>query len=437
MDLFDVAWQLSDLLETNRTVFLKIDPEVPDHTIQQNFKCIIFGAREKLEIEVDPKELMSLVAQFDVTIFDKDKVDRLYTWNFKSLATYFHACCPQKFITPQVSILDLKVIENFLGIRKSCPENLTEAINRTKHTVKHKWQSIYKTVILPLMLRVLPALETTPLLNDVSKRPEYPYYEIEGQINGRLNSSSKFSKCYTPHRIGPDLRQALKPVGYGRRFISADFKHCEVTVLQWLSNDPKLKELLDSGQDLHSEIYHIITGDKCDTPSKRDMSKQMFLPVIYGCSAARLGEMLTIEEAVAKELIRRMKATFSGAFSWIEAQQEQAKNGEIVDYFGRPRKFEEGKAYMARNFSVQAVAATVCQEKLIELYKAIDSPQAYVAYSVHDGYGLVCEIAAARDTYLKIKQVLETESILCPGLKMKVKIEFGARLNSMKVLWKD
>lgn len=437
MNAHDVAWQLSDLLETNRTLFLKIIPEVPDHTIQQPFKCIVFGARQHLEIEVDPKELMTLVGLFDMTIFDKEKVDRLYTWNFKSLATCFHAYCPHKFILPQVSLIDLKTIENFLGIRKNCPENLIEAINRTKQVVKYKWQSIYKAVIQPLMLKVLPSLETTSLLNESAKRAEFPYYEIEGQNNGRLNSSLKFTKCYPPHRLGPDLRATLKPRGVGLRFVAADFKHCEITVLQWLSNDPKLKEMLESGLDLHSEIYHLITGNQCDTPTKRDRAKLMFLPVIYGCGAARLAEIIEVEEPIARELIRRLRVTFPVAFDWVDAQQEKAKRGEVFDYFGRPRKFEENKAYLARDFVVQAVAATVCQEKLIGLHSAFQGPEAYVAFSVHDGYGLVCEIAAARDTYVKTKQVLESESVLCPGLKMKVKIEFGARLNNMKVLWKD
>jgi hypothetical protein len=436
-DLYDVAWQLSDMLEHNRSVFLKTEPEVPDHTIQQTFKCIICTQNQRLEIEVGPKEIMSLVAQFDYTIFDKDKVDRLYTWNFKSFATYFHSCCSGRFIIPQTSVIDLKVIENFLGIHKNVPENYIEVVNRTKQTVKYKWQSIYKAVLQPLMFKVLPTIETTPLLNEIKKRAEYPYYEIEGQIYGRMNSSLRFNKCYSPHRLGPDSRAALKPRGINTRFLCADFKHCEVTVLQWLSKDPELKKLLESGEDLHSEIYRVITGDQCDTPLKRKQSKLMFLPTIYGISDARLAEMLELPVAVAAELIRRMKIKFSVAFEWIEGRQNAAKDGEIVDYFGRPRRFEEGKAYLARNFVVQGVAATVCHEKLIELCEGVNSEKAYVAYSVHDGYGLVCEIAAAREAYVKTKTILESESKLCPGLKMKVKIEFGAKLDNMKVLWKD
>jgi hypothetical protein len=441
MNLYDAAVQISELLETNRAVFLKTEPEVPDHTENAPFKIIICGNEQRVEFEVESKDVMPLVAQFDATLFNKECVDRLYVYNFKSFATYFHAQCPHKFVlpSPQQVFIDLKVVENFLGIRgKKSPENLVEAVNRTKHAVEHKtWQLVYKAVHLPLSLKVLPVIETTALLNEDAKRSEYPYYEIEGQINGRMNCLKKFAKSYLPHNMGPDVKRALKPKGYGNRFLYADFRHCEVTVLQWLSGDPQLKEILDSGDDLHRRIYEILTNDKCDTDTKRNMSKLIFLPVMYGCGASRLGELIGVPETVAKELINRIKMAFPVAWRWMMDVQEAAKKGPVLDRLGRPRTFEENKSYLARDFVVQGVAATVCQEKLIELQFALNSERAYIAFTVHDGFGLVCKIEAARETYLKVKEILEGESRLCPGLRMKVEVKFGAKLDKMKVLWKD
>jgi DNA polymerase I-like protein with 3'-5' exonuclease and polymerase domains len=96
------------------------------------------------------------------------------------------------------------------------------------------------------------------------------------------------------------------------------------------------------------------------------------------------------------------------------------------------------ESYAARNFVVQGVAATACQEKLVELFGALNNPEkAYIAFSVHAGFGLVVQTNAARETYKSVKEILEAESKLCPGLKMKVQIKFGGRLDSMKVLWND
>lgn len=437
MNLYDESWQVADLIETNKAVFLKMEPETPDFTAPAPFRLILCGTKQRVVINVDQHNIVHVIALLDATVFDKEMVDRLYVWNLKSLASYFHFFS-QKFFTPTTSIIDLKIIESFLNIRKNCPENFVETIDRVKAVVKHKgWQSLYKSIHLPLALRVLPTIETTPLLNTEARRTEHPYYEIEGQINGRMNCLRKFAKSYLPHNMGPDVRKVLKPRGYGLRFLCPDFRHCEVTVLQWLSGDEKLKEILDSGADLHEKIYEIVTGDQCNTENKRKLSKKLFLPVMYGCGPSGLASALGLPDKVCAELIDRIKHCFPTAWGWMQSKQDEAKSGVILDYFARPRLFNTNEAYLARNFSVQGVAATICQEKLIELQKQLDNENAWLAFSVHDGFGLICKVDAARATYKLVKQVCEAESQLCPGLRMKIEIKFGSNLGEMKVLWKD
>jgi hypothetical protein len=100
------------------------------------------------------------------------------------------------------------------------------------------------------MMRVLPAIETYPLLDETERTAKYAYYEIEGQTNGRLRCLKKFSKGYVPHAMGPDVQTSMKPRGYNLGFICPDVKYCEIAVLQWLSGDSKLKTLLESDEDL-------------------------------------------------------------------------------------------------------------------------------------------------------------------------------------------
>jgi len=436
MNLQEASNKITDLLESNRSLFLKIEPEVPDFTICETFKILIFSSKKNIEINADAKNIVSLIGLFDATIFDKSLVDRFYAWNIKSLATYFFSIS-KRFMAPTVGIIDIKIIENFLGIRENVPENFIECVNRVKLIVKTKtWQSLYKSIHTPLSLRVLPSIENQPLLNEKLKRTEYPYYEIEGQINGRMNCLRKYAKSYLPHNMGPEVKAVLKPRGYGLRFLCSDFRHCEVTVLQWLSQDQRLKQILESGADLHEQIYEEVTGDKCNTENKRKLSKKMFLPVMYGCGSLGLASNLGVKEHIATELINRIKQQFSIAWEWMQSKQESAKESVIYDFFGRPRKFDEKQCYLARNFSVQGVAATACQEKLIDLFDNIDNDKAYIAFSIHDGFGLVCKIKYAHEVYKLVKQVCESESILCPGLKMKVEIKFGHKLNNMKVLWR-
>lgn len=434
----ETAWQIADLISGAKSVYLRTEPEYPDFTSKAAFKITVWNLKNRVEVEVDPSNILSIIGLFDHTIFDKDQIDHLYAWNFKALASYFRAFCPSpNFATPRNSLLDLKPIEGFLGIRKKPPENLVEAINRMKLAVQIKgWQRVYKDIHLPLSLRVLPSIEAAGLLNGQTRKTQHPCYDIEGQVNGRMNCQDKYVHCFLPHTMGPDVRALLKPEGYGWRYVTADYRCCEVVVLQWLSGDEVLRSLMDSGEDLHSKIYEIVTEDKCDTPTKRKASQRMFLPVMYGCGPKGLADNLGVNEAMAKELLNRIQRRFPTAINWMQSKQEEATKGVVCDYFGRPRKFAEGESYKARNFQVQSVAATFCQEHLIDLWKVMDGENVRLVFSVHDGYGMICKLEFAKKTYQLVKETLETESRLCPGLKIPVKVMFGGRLDDMRVLWK-
>lgn len=436
MELTLASSQISELLKNNRVLFLRTVPESPDFTNNSKFKVIVSGYEESVELEVYSNQLIDLIGLFDATIFDKSNVDILYVWNIKSLATYFHFKTG-KYFTPNLLFYDLKIIENFFNIRKNIPNNLEESINRMNVFSKHKnWQMVYKNIHMPMSLRVLPSIESTPILDEESKKPVYPYYEIEGQTNGRMNCYNKFANCYLPHNMGFETKSILKPRGYNMLFASSDFRHCEVTVLQWLSDDPRLLQLLESGEDLHQSIYEIITGDPCNSDVKRNISKKIFLPVMYGCGSGGLSNSLKLPESVCSEIISRIKSEFRVSWEWMKGKQEEAKQGMVKDLFGRPRLFKKEESYLARNFAVQGVAATVCQEKLINLYKNFNGTKTKIAYSVHDGFGLVGEIKDAKQIYDTIKDTCEKESKLCAGLKMKVEVKFGKKLNEMKVFWK-
>jgi len=431
MDLYEISCLWSDVKQSHRSAYLRLDPEAPDFTDRSVFKAHICIGDSDLLLEVTPDDAREFGAWLDTTVFDKDCLDRLYTWNLKSLISYIRFFTG-KSPTPSTAIYDLKVIENFLGIRQNRPENFADAVDRmTKIMARKIWPSIYKTIHLPLLLRTLPIIETNPLLNVNIKRPEFPFYEIEGQPFGRMNCLKKFSKSYVPHNMGPDIRAVLRPRGDGYCFLNADFRHCEVSVLQWLSSDPKLKEFLDSNQDLHCSTYEALTNTPCDNEEKREMGKMLFFPVMYGCGAATLAKTINVSEDVARELIRRLKVTYPVAWKWMEDQQEKARAGVIQDYCGRPRKFEE--AYRARDFMVQGTAATACQEKLIDLVDALDGEQAYMACSVHDGVYVCTKLKAAKETYHTVKTIMESPSKVCPGLSMKVQIKLGPRLDAMKV----
>lgn len=431
MDLYCFSEKLTELTDDTKSVYLKFDPEVPDFTTNQPGKLVIYG-KDKLEINFDKTNISLIVGMLDVTIFDKSKINIVYVWNLKPFCTYFKFCTG-KYIKPQNFVIDLKIAENFKNVVKKSPDELNSAIYRSQAVVDKNFLSIYKKIHFPLITKILPDLETRPLLNFLTKQAEYPYYEVEGQSNGRMNAAKKYSKGYLLHNMSGENKKNFKPKGYEKRFMCADYRHCEVNVLQWLSNDPQLKEIIEDDLDLHQQIYELITGDLCDTERKREISKKIFLPVMYGCQEKTLSNNLSIPENMAKELIKRIKYKFPVVWDWMAKKHKEAENGTAVDYFGRVRNFEKNKDYLSRNFFVQGVAATVCNEKLIKLNNELTDAE--VVYCVHDGFGMVVDSNKCKKAYLQAKEILESESELCKGLKLKTQIRFGITLGDLKVFW--
>lgn len=433
MDYYDIAWQVADMLEGSTSAYLYTEPDVPDFTIKGKVNVVIQTQRKILKFELNEKNVEQVLGLLDWTVFSKDNLQILFTWNFKSLLTYFRFFV-RKFVPPTVSVVDLQVIENFLNIDKTRPENFIEAVNRGKVISGFKtWKPIYKAIHLPLMFQVLPDLEIKPLIQEEVRKSLYAYYEIEGQTSGRMNALKKYHNGYLPYTLSPEQKQIIKPQNY-MQFFLADYRAHEVYVLQWLSKDPALMEVIQSSQDVYVGLYKAVTGDNCDTEKKRNLTKKMFLPVMFGCGVKGLAANMGISEAGAKEILRRLTHRFAVSYEWMSDRQRHAEeNGEAEDYFGRTRKLAQGEEYLARNFAVQGVAATFCQEKLIQLHMALgERIDAHLCFTVHDGYVGACTTDTAREVCQLIRSSLESVSEMCPGLAVKVRVSTGSKLNQLQ-----
>ncbi len=429
-DLLNFSCELQDILSPS--MYFYLDPEVLDFTNNQTGKLVIEG-KSRLEYEINKTNVLSLIGLFQRTIFDKENVKILYCYNIKSFFSYvrYHI---NKEIIPTTSLVDLHIIDSFLNQKTTRPVNLTEAMIRAKKLSENKsWGKVYTKIHLPLALKVLPKIESTPLIDQVDKLSKHPFYEIEGQVNGRLNCHKKFKRGSLPHNLSETQLGDLRVKCFeDSSFVVADFKHCEVNVLQWLSKDEVLKEILESGLDVYSVIHKIILGSECKTPEQRELAKRIFLPVMFGLGGRGLAKSLKCTEPQGVELVNRVHRKFSGASKWMQLQQQTAQQGWTVDFFGRPRKYEKNDYYLARNFAVQGVAATVCAEKAIQLYNCVKDKQINFHYTVHDGYILSCLTKNINLTCDIIKNELELESNLCPELKFNVDLKYGDKLNELK-----
>lgn len=361
----------------------------------------------------------------------EDKNNLIISWDLKSIISYFSYKSRCNF-SLNGNVLDLKILESYVGLDLEKPKNYNEAKLRLRNLVSnYDWKSIYKIyqqVYLPLT-HVIPQIETTGLSDKFAKKRVFPYYEIDGQINGRMKCSSVYLNSFNPHTLSIENKEHLAPSFFDYHFVSLDYKHMEVSVLQWLSKDNCMKQLLETDDDLYCSIWRTLFNKDCND-EYRQICKNFFLPIIYGLGVDGLMKKMNWTKDVADYVFDKLNTKFKDAVDWIKTQQNSmSSNNTYADYFGRIRSFDN--AYKIRNFCIQSPASLICLHKLTKLNKAIENT-AKICMHVHDGYHLICHRQNLIKTVDISKKVLEQEEDLYPGLKLKVSLKYGTNLNNMK-----
>ncbi len=424
MDFIQIALGLAKMTVNSSFVYLKAEPEILDFTDKsKNLKIIISSKTDEMTIPLDKDNLLNLLGILSSAIFNKDIC--LLCWNIKNLFSYI------KYETNSdlnfdCKVFDLKVVENFLGTQGKMPKTYNDAMVRLKNIrqdeLYDKSLEIYNQIHLPLITKIIPSLETEGIIDKEKRKHLHSYYEIEGQVNGRLSCHMAFKDSFNPHSIGPEERKSLRPRMKNSVFMYVDFKHMEVTTLHWLTKEKSLGDMLSS-EDFYSTFYKLLTGAECDNEDKRDLSKKMFLPVVYGQQANSLSEELNISINTAEKIISKINSLFPLTMSWLSERQ---KNRICVDVLGRRRVIED-RFHRIRNFQIQSPAAIVCLEKLIKLFDAVKD-YARILCNIHDGFVLAVDKANINMVWSIAKSVLESESELCEGLKLKAAYKYGENL---------
>lgn len=434
MDLIKLVIDIKGLLQSGRNFYVRFHPEVLDFTKPDlKAEIQIHSARNFVSIPINKdNSLFQIISLLKDSIFGQDIFN--VVWNAKSFFSYVRHITRADF-EPECQVIDLKLVEGYLGVRGKAPDNYGDAASRLRTVFSHPdWsdiKTIYQKIHTPLITRVIPAIETNGLLDRKQKAVVYPYYEIEGQVNGRMKCLEAYEKHFNPHGLSEEVKSNLAPRQMGDHFIVLDFHHYEVNVLQWLCKDEGIGKIIDSGEDFYRATFKLLAGGDCDSEKKRDLVKKMFLPVIYGMSVDSLAKELEIPFQTADKIVQRERKLFPRSFAWIE--EFQGQSGEVRrDHFGRRREFQD-RSYLIpiRNFAVQSPAALVCLEKLIQLHDALRGYGKIICH-VHDGY-VICAAKSVLGTVCALaRQALELESELCPGLKLRCSCKVGTTLNEMK-----
>jgi len=401
-------------------LFLYTSPDVLDLAEGGDPNLVVMGRNGSVKISLK-KDLDFWVLLATLKNIVKGPV---FWWNAKVFYSYILFITGRRFES-SIKVLDLKVIESYLGVRETCPASHDELMGRIKLIRENdNWKDVYNKIHLPLIEEVVPELENIGILDIESRKTLRAYYEIEGQKHGRFKCLLNFSDGYNPHSLKPEEKEKFRAVGENRRFLYLDFRNMEVAVLQWLSKDEYLGEILNKSDDFYAALFKLITRKECENPKHRSFSKSIFLPVVFGMASATLSERQKISREFADYIINKIHTLFPSALSYVQKQQD----GRVTsDYLGRTRDFDQ--YHKIRNFVVQSPAATLCFEKLIALKRMLDNTDTDIGFHLHDGYCLYTPIQQTNYFTRKAIETLESPSEMLPGLKLKVACKIGPNLN--------
>ena len=146
---------------------------------------------------------------------------------------------------------------------------------------------------------------------------------------GRLSSSDPNLQnipIRTPE--GRKIRKAFVPKE-NNVFIAADYSQIELRIMAHLSQDPRLLEAFDSGEDIHSITAASVFGLPLPlvTSEMRRKAKEINFGIIYGMGAFKLSGQIGVSLKIAKKYLEEYYETYSGVKRYMDEVPEIASRG--------------------------------------------------------------------------------------------------------------
>lgn len=256
-----------------------------------------------------------------------------------------------------------------------------------------------------------------------------------GTETGRISSKDpNLQNIPVRDENGRRIRTAFKAAP-GHLFVSADYSQIELVVLAHLSKDPALTEAFISGEDVHSRtaslIFHVEPEDV--TKEQRRIAKVINFGVMYGMSAFRLSNELSIPRGEASSFIKSYFEQYYGIKKFIDETVEKAEETELAEtLFGRIRHIrlinsrnkmeKKGAERVAVNSRIQGTAADIVKKGMIRLAYTLKEQklEAKMLLQVHDECILEVPEKEVDQVCSLVKEALEGAAQLSVPLRVSV-----------------
>jgi DNA polymerase-1 len=254
-----------------------------------------------------------------------------------------------------------------------------------------------------------------------------------GTATGRLSSiDPNLQNIPVRTEIGRRIRRAFRAAP-GMQLIAADYSQIELRVLAHMSGDENLIRVFREGKDIHSQTAAWMFGLDLNTvgAEQRRAAKTINFGVLYGMSAHRLSNELSIPYAEAENFIERYFASYPRVRAWIDEVLAGARQkGYVETMFGRRRfvadldsrmrTVREAAERVAFNTPIQGTATgDLMRLAMVNLQPELNRLKAHMVLQVHDE--LLVE--AAEDTAEEVARVVR--EVMQSAWKFEVPLEVG------------
>jgi DNA polymerase-1 len=232
---------------------------------------------------------------------------------------------------------------------------------------------------LVLEYRQLAKLKSTyvdalPALVNPATGRLHTTFDQTNTATGRLSSKNpNLQNIPIRTELGRQIRAAFiaEP---GCLLLSADYSQIELRLLAHYSEDPRLLEAYQRGDDIHTQTASEVFGvaPLAVTPELRRRAKAINFGIPYGLSPFGLSQQLGIEPGEARAYIEAYFTRYAGVSAWLERTREHARQTQQVEnLFGRVRPIPDINSTNAnlRGFAERTAVNTPLQGTAADLIK--------------------------------------------------------------------
>lgn len=259
-------------------------------------------------------------------------------------------------------------------------------------------------------------------------------FNLHTTVTGRTSSSNPINLQNITRTT--DARNIFKATP-GYTLIECDESQAEIRAWAWLSRDSTLRDVLVSGEDIHTATACLMFGLTPDkvTPDLRTAAKRLAFGTLFMMTPQTLASELGVSIAKAEELQNKFFGAYKQGRLWIsKIQQQILADGYYLTHFGRKLQFaniihnKNEVMRQAVNYPIQNLASEITILALIRLHEAIKKKQlgdTRLLLTVHDS--VITETAEknVRDVAIEMKRIMDM-NVLDDWLPFLVDVKAGS-----------